>query len=376
MDAHDGAAALLFHRATLAEQASFYSATSAIDDDGAHDSATPAAAAQAAGGGRVGAVVGTEPAPLRYDSIEGAPTTAPPTVAPTTAPALPVGDRWAAWGLRGGGDEPPAWPRPPSIAQAEAEAQREAEREESAQLGAMRESLFPHPSALAASGMCSPMTPTTTPMGGARRAEQPLTRSADWWGGGGAGEETPVWLQKLKDGLVPSEVRSPLIALDEPDNQKLKDGLVPSEVRPRRRATESAHDGALRAPLDLHASAHQSATHPPPSPQVPSQVSLYYHAAPHAIEVLTTAPCARSPPRACKCSPRRPRHPPSAQVRPAHVMSDDRPQVPLWVSRLAESEAEQRRRQWALALRQELGARQVRSPLMALDEPLIALGCP
>jgi hypothetical protein len=35
-----------------------------------------------------------------------------------------------------------------------------------------------------------------------------------------------VWLQKLKDGLVPSEVRSPLIALDEPDNQKLKDGLV------------------------------------------------------------------------------------------------------------------------------------------------------
>jgi len=209
MDAHDGAAALLFHRATLAEQASFYSATSAIDDDGALDSASPAAAAQAAGGGRVGAVVGTEPAPLRYDSIEGAPTTAPPTtaptMAPTTAPALPVGDRWAAWGNRGGGDEPPAWPRPPSMAQAEA--QREAEREESAQLGAMRESLFPHPSALAASGRCSPMTPTTTPMGGARRAEQPLTRSADWWGGGAAGEETPVWLQKLKDGLVPSEVR-------------------------------------------------------------------------------------------------------------------------------------------------------------------------
>ena len=210
MDAHDGAAALLFHRATLAEQASFYSATSAIDDDGAHDSAIPAAAAQAAGGGRVGAVVGTEPAPLRYDSIEGAPTTAP-TVAPTTAPALPVGDRWAAWGNRGGGDEPPAWPRPPSMAQAEAQreaqAQREAEREESAQLGAMRESLFPHPSALAASERCSPMTPTTTPMGGARRAEQPLTRSADWWGGGATWEETPMWLQKLKAGLVPSEVR-------------------------------------------------------------------------------------------------------------------------------------------------------------------------
>jgi len=33
-----------------------------------------------------------------------------------------------------------------------------------------------------------------------------------------------------------------------------------------------------------------------PSPQVPSQVSLYYHAAPNAIEVLTTAPRARSPP--------------------------------------------------------------------------------
>jgi hypothetical protein len=51
------------------------------------------------------------------------------------------------------------------------------------------------------------MAPTTTPMGGARRAEQPLTRSADWWGGGAAGEETPAWLQKLKDGMVPSEVR-------------------------------------------------------------------------------------------------------------------------------------------------------------------------
>jgi hypothetical protein len=54
-------------------------------------------------------------------------------------------------------------------------------------------------------------------------------------------------------------------------------------------------------------------------------------------------------------------------------VSDDRPQLPHWVRRLAESEAEQRRRQWALALRQELGARQVRSPLMALDEPLIDL---
>ena len=78
------------------------------------------------------------------------------------------------------------------------------------------------------------------------------------------------------------------------------------------------------------------------------------------MPVLTTAP----PP------------PPPAQVRPAHVVSDDRPQLPHWVRRLAESEAEQRRRQWALALRQELGARQVRSPLMALDEPLIDLDCP
>ena len=93
---------------------------------------------------------------------------------------------------------------------------------------------------------------------------------------------------------------------------------------PRRRSL-SAHDDALRVPtttlsehprgpvdfdggpVALHASAHQSATH---RPQVPSQVSLYYHAAPNAIEVLNTAPRARSPPRACKCSPRRHAPPP------------------------------------------------------------------
>ena len=46
-----GTAALLVHRGTLAtalaEQASFYSATSAIDDESAHDSATLAVAAAA-----------------------------------------------------------------------------------------------------------------------------------------------------------------------------------------------------------------------------------------------------------------------------------------------------------------------------------------
>ena len=59
------------------------------------------------------------------------------------------------------------------------------------------------------------------------------------------------------------------------------------------------------------------------------------------MQVLTTAPAPLPP-----------------QVRPAHVVSDDRPHFPNWVSRLADSEAEQRRRQWALSLRQELEARQ------------------
>ena len=126
-----------------------------------------------------------------------------------------------------------------------------------------------------------------------------------------------MWLQKLKDGLVPSEVRSPLIALDEPDNQKLKDGLVPSEVRPRRRATESAldgalisaHDGALQVPLDvaLHASAHQSATHPPPFPfptgAFPS-VAVLPRRAERDRGAHHGAPRTQSP-RACQCSPRR-----------------------------------------------------------------------
>ena len=100
---------------------------------------------------------------------------------------------------------------------------------------------------------------------------------------------------------------------------------------------------------------------------MPSQVSLYYLAAPNAIEVLNTAPRARSPARwqVLTTAPR----PPSAQVRPAHVVSVDRPQFPHWVTRLAESEAEARRRQWALSLRHELEARQVRSPLIALDCP-------
>ena len=256
-----GTAALLFHRGTLAtalaEQASFYSATSAIDDETAHDSATLAAAAAAtaaaAGDGRGGAVVGAEPAPLLFEAA--------------LPVALPVGDRWAAWGMRGGGEEPPAWPRPPSIALAEkraAEMEMEMEKEESARLGAMRESLFPHPIALEASGLCRTTTPTTTPMGAARRGERPLTSSA-------GGEETPAWLQKLRNGLMPSE------------------------VRPRRRVT-SAPRRCVCGPIACKCSPRRGATLPPPCPQVPSEVSLYYHAAPNVIEVRP----------ACTCTERRP----------------------------------------------------------------------